>query len=151
MTVSSADPVAAPLSARQRSLVHRIAALALDRPDADLIARLPSLRTAVSALDEPFRSLLGRTLDHLDHTPLPQLATEYRPAGLGQTDDQYPVHLCVVLDVAATAGPDVGTQLLVEHRTGLERLRLALTDAGSPYADALAAVAYSLPPSTGPR
>jgi nitrate reductase delta subunit len=173
-------------SVRQRSLVHRIAALVLDYPDADLVARIPSMRTAAGGLDEPFRSLLGRVLDHLDRTPVAQLEADYvatfdlrrrcspyltyyaygdtrkrgiallvfkqayRLAGVQLTADELPDHLCVVLEFAATADPDAGTRLLVEHRAGLELMRLALTDAGSAYADALAAVSATLPPLAGP-
>lgn len=171
---------------RQRALVHRIAALVLDYPDADLVARIPSMRAATDGLDEPFRDLLRRTLDHLDRTPVGQLEADYvasfdlrrrcspyltyyaygdtrkrgiallvfkqayRLAGVELTADELPDHLCVVLEFAATADPDAGTRLLIEHRSGLELLRLALTDAGSPYADTLAAVSATLPPLAGP-
>ena len=177
----------APSSIRQRSLVHRIAALALDYPDAALVARIPSMRAATDGLDEPFRGLLGRTLDHLDRTPVAQLEADYvatfdlrrrcspyltyyaygdtrkrgiallvfkqayRLAGVELTADELPDHLCVVLEFAATADPDAGTRLLIEHRAGLELLRLALADTGSPYADALAAVSATLPPLAGPE
>jgi nitrate reductase delta subunit len=177
----------APSSIRQRSLVHRIAALALDYPDADLVARIPSMRAATDGLGEPFRGLLGRTLDHLDRTPVAQLEADYvatfdlrrrcspyltyyaygdtrkrgiallvfkqayRLAGVELTADELPDHLCVVLEFAATADPDAGTRLLIEHRAGLELLRLALADTGSPYADALAAVSATLPPLAGPE
>lgn len=131
-------------SIRQRSLVHRIAALALEYPDADLVARVPSMRTATLGLDEPFRSLLGRTLDHLDRTPVGQLEVEHAAAS-DQLSPATARHLCTVLDLAATAEAEAGVRLLIEHRAGLERLRLALTSAGSPYADALAAVCATLP------
>lgn len=185
MTVFRPSPTTSTI--RQRSLVHRIAALALDYPDADLVARIPSMRTATAGLDEPFRGLLGRTLDHLDRTPVAQLEADYvatfdlrrrcspyltyyahgdtrkrgiallvfkqtyRLAGVELTADELPDHLCVVLEFAATTDPDAGTRLLIEHRAGLELLRLALTDAGSPYADALAAVSATLPPLAGPE
>ncbi len=184
MTTLRPSPASA--SIRQRSLVHRIAALALDYPDADLVARIPSMRTATDGLDEPFRRLLGNTLDHLERTPVGQLEADYvatfdlrrrcspyltyyaygdtrrrgvallvfkqayRLAGVELTADELPDHLCVVLEFAATADADAGTRLLIEHRAGLELLRLALADAGSPYADALAAVSATLPPLAGP-
>ncbi len=174
-------------TARQRALVHRIAALVLDYPDDDLRARLPSLQAAATGLDEPFRGLLGAVLGHLDRTPTPELAADYvatfdlrrrccpyltyyaygdtrkrgiallvfkqayRLAGLELTADELPDHLCVVLEFAATADADAGTRLLIEHRAGLELLRLALADGGSPYADALAAVCATLPPLVGPE
>lgn len=184
MTLFRPSPVT---SIRQQSLVHRIVALALDYPDADLVARIPSMRTATDGLDEPFRGLLGRTLDHLEHSPVGQLEADYvatfdlrrrcspyltyyaygdtrkrgiallvfkqayRLAGVELTADELPDHLCVVLEFAATTDADAGTRLLIEHRAGLELLRLALADAGSPYADALAAVSATLPPLAGPE
>lgn len=74
----------------------------------------------------------------------------YRLAGLELAADELPDHLCVLLEFSATADAEAGTRLLLEHRAGLELLRLALADAGSPYADALAAVSATLPPLAGP-
>lgn len=64
-------------------------------------------------------------------------------------DAELPDHLSVVLEFAATVDADAGTRLLQEHRAGLELLGLALTDAGSPYAAAVAAVSATLPPLHG--
>jgi nitrate reductase delta subunit len=64
-------------------------------------------------------------------------------------DTELPDHLAVVLEFAATVDADAGTRLLLEHRAGLELLRLALTEAGSPYAAATAAVSATLPPLHG--
>ena len=55
----------------------------------------------------------------------------------------------MVLEFAATVDAAAGTRLLLEHRAGLELLGLALTDAGSPYAAAIAAVSATLPPLHG--
>lgn len=173
------------IPARQRALVHRIAALVLDYPDDDLIAGLPRLRVATHGLKEPVRTRIGGVLDHLERTPPRQLAEDYvatfdlqrrcclhltyyaygdtrkrgaallgfqnayRTAGLQPATDELPDHLCVLLEFAATADPDAGARLLVQHRAGLELLHLALDDAGSPYAGALAAVSATLPPLTG--
>jgi nitrate reductase delta subunit len=73
----------------------------------------------------------------------------YRTAGLELTDEELPDHLCVLLEFAATQDPETGLRLLLEHRAGLEVLRLALIDAGSPYAGALVAVCSTLPPLVG--
>lgn len=73
----------------------------------------------------------------------------YRTAGLELTDEELPDHLCVLLEFAATRDPEVGLRLLLEHRAGLEVLRLALIDACSPYAGALVAVCSTLPPLVG--
>lgn len=73
----------------------------------------------------------------------------YRAAGLLLRDDELPDHLCVVLEFAATQDLAAGTALLLEHRAGLEVLRLALQDAGSPYAGAVVAVCATLPALAG--
>lgn len=73
----------------------------------------------------------------------------YRAAGLELTDEELPDHLCVLLEFSATQDAEVGVRLLLEHRAGLEVLRLALLDAGSPYAGALVAVCATLPPLVG--
>ena len=69
----------------------------------------------------------------------------YRAAGLELCPDELPDHLAVVLEFAATADAESGRQLLVDHRAGVELLRLALQDASSPYADVLRAVTATLP------
>lgn len=73
----------------------------------------------------------------------------YRAAGLLLRDDELPDHLCVVLEFAATQDLAAGTALLLEHRAGLEVLRHALQDAGSPYAGAVVAVCATLPALAG--
>ncbi|MGZ4435305.1 MAG: nitrate reductase molybdenum cofactor assembly chaperone [Trebonia sp.] len=73
----------------------------------------------------------------------------YRAAGLELGDDELPDHLAVVLEFAATADPHTGRQLLLDHRAGVELLRLALEAACSPYADVLRAVTATLPPLAG--
>ena len=70
----------------------------------------------------------------------------YRIAGLQLAEDELPDHLSVVLEFGATSDATTATRLLTEHRAGLELLRLALVDRGSPYADVLEAVSLSLPP-----
>ena len=73
----------------------------------------------------------------------------YRVAGLELDSDELPDHLAVVLEFAATTDPTVGRQLLLDHRAGIELLRLALEAAPSPYADVLRAVTATLPPLAG--
>lgn len=175
----------ASLDDSQRALVHRVAALLLDYPDAELLHRLPALRTAVDSLPAPVRDHLAGVVHHLATTQ-PQTAgatyvetfdlrrraclyltyyahgdtrqrgvallafkQAYRAAGLLLRDDELPDHLCVVLEFSATHDLAAGTALLLEHRAGLEVLRLALRDAGSPYAGALAAVCATLPALAG--
>ena len=73
----------------------------------------------------------------------------YLAAGLELDDTELPDHLAVVLEFAATADLEAGRRLLLDHRAGLELLRLSLTDLGSPYADLVTAVCAGLPPVSG--
>jgi nitrate reductase delta subunit len=73
----------------------------------------------------------------------------YRSAGFEDSPDELPDHLCVVLEFAATIDRDLGRQLLLDHRAGLEVLRLSLTESGSPWAGAVQAVCATLPPLRG--
>jgi nitrate reductase delta subunit len=73
----------------------------------------------------------------------------YRTAGLVLGDEELPDYLPVVLEFCATASPSDGEQLLLDHRGGLELLRLALVDERSPYAGAVQAVCATLPPLRG--
>jgi nitrate reductase delta subunit len=76
------------------------------------------------------------------------LKQTYAADGMRLVDDELPDHLAVVLEYAA-ARPGRGRTLLLEHRAGLELLRLALRDAGSPWADLLDSVSATLPPLAG--
>jgi nitrate reductase molybdenum cofactor assembly chaperone NarJ/NarW len=51
----------------------------------------------------------------------------------------------VVLEFAATTELAGGLELLQDHRAGIELLRLALLDAGTPYAAPVEAVCALLP------
>ncbi|REE96739.1 nitrate reductase molybdenum cofactor assembly chaperone [Thermomonospora umbrina] len=73
----------------------------------------------------------------------------YRAAGVVLDDGELPDHLAVVLEFAATVDPRAGRRLLVEHRAGLEVLRLALTEDGSAWAAVLDAVSATLPALDG--
>lgn len=65
----------------------------------------------------------------------------YREHGLEFSGEELPDFLPAVLEFSAHAGP----VLLQENRAGLELLRLALTDFGTPYAAVLDAVCATLP------
>ena len=75
--------------------------------------------------------------------------TAYREAGMILSDDELPDHLGVLLEFGATADVAVARTLLLEHRAGLELLRLALEDAHSPWAHVLQAISATLPPLAG--
>lgn len=79
-----------------------------------------------------------------------QFKTAYRRSGLELGTHELPDHLGVVLEFAASADARAGRQLLLDHRAGVELLRLALDDAKSPYVDLLRAVSATLPPLAGP-
>jgi nitrate reductase molybdenum cofactor assembly chaperone NarJ/NarW len=178
-------------SSRQHAVVHRVAALLLEYPTAELLAMLPRLRAAIVGLDrggEHLRAPLAGLLDHLGSRSLTeleaayvttfdlarrrslyltyyafgdtrkrglalvQLKQAYRRHGFELAADELPDHLAVVLEFASTgdaAAQEAGLALLLEHRAGLELLRLALLDLGSPYAGALVAVSATLPPLAG--
>lgn len=73
----------------------------------------------------------------------------YEAAGLVLDDGELPDHLAVVLEFAATGDLAAGRRLLLEHRAGVELLRLALTESGSPWTAVLEAITATLPPLTG--
>ena len=62
---------------------------------------------------------------------------------------ELPDHLCVVLEYAATVDQRLGWGLLLDHRAGLELLRMALSEDESPWAGAVQAVCATLPPLRG--
>jgi nitrate reductase delta subunit len=73
----------------------------------------------------------------------------YLASGHELADSELPDHLCVVLEYAATIDHDQGRQLMLDHRAGLELLRLSLRDAGSRWAGAVEAVCATLPALAG--
>lgn len=73
----------------------------------------------------------------------------YLRAGFVLDESELPDHLCVVLEFAATVDQRLGWRLLLDHRAGLEVLRLALTDAESPWLGAVQAVTATLPALAG--
>jgi len=73
----------------------------------------------------------------------------YLRAGFELDDAELPDHLCVVLEFAATVDQGLGRDLMLDHRAGLELLRISLRDLGSPWASLLDAVAATLPPLRG--
>jgi len=68
---------------------------------------------------------------------------------LDQAGGELPDHLCVVLEYAACVDPEQGRQLLLDHRAGLELLRMSLVEMGSRWAGVLQAVSATLPSLRG--
>lgn len=64
-------------------------------------------------------------------------------------NSELPDHLCVVLEYAATIDQRLGRGLMLDHRAGLELLRLSLRDSKSPWAAVIDAVTATLPPLRG--
>lgn len=62
---------------------------------------------------------------------------------------ELPDHLCVVLEFGATVERRLGWGLLMDHRAGLELLRMSLRDEGSAWTGAVEAVTATLPPLRG--
>lgn len=73
----------------------------------------------------------------------------YLASGVDLRADELPDHLCVVLEFAATVDHDRGRQLMLDHRAGLELLRISLAEAGSRWAGAVEAVCSTLPTLQG--
>jgi nitrate reductase delta subunit len=76
---------------------------------------------------------------------LAALKDRYRASGVEFADTELPDFLPAVLEFAATADLAGGLALLQDHRPGIELLRLALLDAGTPYAAPVEAVCALLP------
>ena len=73
----------------------------------------------------------------------------YLASGFELDDAELPDHLCVVLEYAATIDQALGRQLMLDHRAGLELLRLSLRDLGSPWAPWSTRSCATLPPLRG--
>jgi nitrate reductase delta subunit len=73
----------------------------------------------------------------------------YLRAGFEPGATELPDHLCVVLEFAATIDQRLGRDLMLDHRAGLELLRLSLRDKGSPWAHLVDAVTATLPALRG--
>ncbi|MDE3070100.1 MAG: nitrate reductase molybdenum cofactor assembly chaperone [Acidobacteriota bacterium] len=72
------------------------------------------------------------------------LKRRYREAGLELSGGELPDYLPAVLEFAALA-PEEGGSVLRRLRPGIELLRAALRDLGSPYGEVLDAVVRTLP------
>jgi nitrate reductase molybdenum cofactor assembly chaperone NarJ/NarW len=73
----------------------------------------------------------------------------YLRSGFVLDDSELPDHLSVVLEYAATVDQELGWGLILDHRAGLELLRMSLRDVGSPWAGAVEVVCATLPKLRG--
>jgi nitrate reductase delta subunit len=76
---------------------------------------------------------------------LVQFKQAYRRAGVEFAADELPDHLCAVLQFGACVDVAGAWRLLLDHRAGLEMLRLALAAEHSPWADVVVALCATLP------
>ncbi|MFE9689617.1 nitrate reductase molybdenum cofactor assembly chaperone [Micromonospora sp. NPDC005806] len=76
------------------------------------------------------------------------LKQRYRAHGLRLAGGELPDLLPIVLEFAATVGPGEGEAPLRQHRSGIELLRAALADLGTPYHLLLDAITFVLPELT---
>ena len=80
---------------------------------------------------------------------LVQFKQAYRKAGVefdpGEESGELPDHLCAVLQFGACVDVAAAWRLLLDHRAGLEMLRIALAEAGSPWGALMVAVCATLP------
>ena len=73
----------------------------------------------------------------------------YLSSGFELAAAELPDHLCVVLEYAAIIDQRLGRDLMLDHRAGLELLRLSLRDLGSPWSCVVDAVCATLPALRG--
>jgi len=73
----------------------------------------------------------------------------YLASGFELDEAELPDHLCVVLEYAATIDQAQGRQLMLDHRAGLELLRLSLRDLESPWFSVVDTVCATLPSLRG--
>lgn len=138
-------------------------------PIADLVTHLRShdLRTVQQEYVETF-DLARKCALYLTYyaygdtrrrgVALVQFKQAYRDAGAewDESSGELPDHLCAVLQFGATIDADAAWQLLVDHRAGLEMLRIALAGwrnhdgtVGSPWHGPVRAVLDTLPELAG--
>ena len=133
-----------PVGAQLREVVDHVAATPLPRLQCDYVETFDNRRRC-----NLFLTYFSHGDTRKRGVALLRFKQAYLRAGFDLDDAELPDHLCVVLEFAATVDQEAGRALLLEHRAGLELLRLSLRDAGSPWAPALEAVTATLPPLRG--
>jgi len=80
---------------------------------------------------------------------LVQFKQAYRKAGVEFEAAELPDHLSVVLEFGASDDAETAWRLLNDHRAGIEMLRIALAEKGSPWHDLMLALGATLPELKG--
>jgi len=80
---------------------------------------------------------------------LVQFKQAYRKAGVEFEAAELPDHLSVVLEFGASYDAETAWRLLNDHRAGIEMLRIALAEKGSPWHDLMLALVATLPELKG--
>ncbi|HET7736665.1 MAG TPA: nitrate reductase molybdenum cofactor assembly chaperone [Nocardioidaceae bacterium] len=135
-----ADRLPADLGAPLRSTLDRLAGTPLERLQEDYVATFDNRR----------RCSLFLTYFQFGDTrkrgvALLRFKQAYLRSGYLLDDTELPDHLCVVLEYGAQVDRERAWGLLLDHRAGLEVLRLALRDGSSVWSGAVEAVTASLP------
>jgi nitrate reductase delta subunit len=134
----------APVGEALRSVVTSLAVTPLATLEADYVETFDSRRR-----HNLFLTYFAHGDTRKRGVALLRFKQTYLDSGFELTDEELPDHLCVVLEYAATIDQARGRQLILDHRAGLELLRISLTDADSRWAGAVQAVAATLPPLRG--
>jgi nitrate reductase molybdenum cofactor assembly chaperone NarJ/NarW len=134
------DPVGVPL----RTVASSLAGTPLPTLEADYVETFDSRRR-----HNLFLTYFAHGDTRKRGAALVRFKQTYLDSGFEVTDEELPDHLCVVLEYAATIDQVRGRQLILDHRAGLELLRISLAGAGSRWAGAVEAVTATLPPLRG--
>jgi nitrate reductase delta subunit len=146
----------------QRAQLPLVEAAATGLPDT---AAEPLLRLCAHLTDEPLAGLQQAYVDTFDlrrrcclyltyyaygdtrkrGMALLRFSHAYTASGAEFAGGELPDHLTVVCEFAASHDLGQGLRLLAENRAGIELLRAALDDCGSPWLDAVDALRAVLP------
>jgi nitrate reductase delta subunit len=140
LVVSASRGLPAPVGEPIRRLADHLASVSLSQLQEDYVATFDSRRRC-----NLFLTYFAHGDTRKRGVALLRFKQTYLRSGHALDDGELPDHLCVVLEYAATVDHDAGRRLLLEHRAGLELLRLALQEAESPWASGLEAVSATLP------
>lgn len=114
------------LPQRQLEIAWQCASLLIGYPDQQLVSQAPLLRQGTADLPLRLRTPLVRFIDHLERTPLPQLAVDYV-----ETFD-HTRRCCLYLTYFASGDTRKRGVALLAFKQAYQRAGLVLTDAELP-------------------